>query len=45
MLLSFYSPFPVQVGFCFAEGCPGASGGSEEFTDSQSSEGKYTGAP
>lgn len=37
--------FPVQVGFCFAEGRPRAGGGSERVTDPQSAEGKHTGAP
>lgn len=45
MLLLFYSPSPVQVGFCFTNGCPRAGRGSEEFTDSQSAEKKYTRAP
>ena len=37
--------FPVQVGLSFAEICPRASRGSEGLTDSQSAEGKCTGAP
>lgn len=44
-LISFLRLLPVPVGFCFAEGRPGAGGGREGVTDPQPAEREHSGEP